>query len=93
MSQVPKEVTDAIRDGKEIPDPKLKALNEFTLAMMRKKGSLSPADVEKFKAAGFTDKHMLSIILAIAIKTISNFTNHLFHTPLEPMMASRTWKP
>lgn len=92
VSNVPKETTDAIRESKEIPDPKLKALNEFALVMMRKKGNPTSADVEKFKAAGFSENHILPIILSISIKTLSNFTNHMFHTPLEPMMASRTWK-
>ena len=93
ISQVPAAVTDAIRDGKEIPDAKLRALSQFTLAMMRSHGHVSPEDAAAFHAAGYTDRQMLAIILAIATKTISNFTNHLFDTQLEPMMATRAWEP
>jgi uncharacterized peroxidase-related enzyme len=93
MSNVPPAVTDAIRDQKEIPDAKLKALSEFTLAMMHKRGQPSPEDVQPFHAAGYSDTHILSIILAIGMKTLSNYTNHIFHTELDSMMASRAWKP
>ena len=33
-----------------------------------------------------------SIILAISIKTISNYTNHIFHTELDTVFKSREWK-
>lgn len=93
MSNVPAAVTDAIRDGKEIPDARLAALSAFTLAMMRKHGHVSETDAAAFHAAGFTDKQMLAVILAIGMKTLSNYTNHLFNTALEPVMASRAWTP
>lgn len=93
MSNVPAAVTDAIRDGKEIPDARLAALSAFTLAMMRKHGHVSKTDAAAFHAAGFTDKHMLAVVLAIGMKTLSNYTNHLFNTALEPVMASRAWTP
>jgi AhpD family alkylhydroperoxidase len=91
-SGVAPEITNALRDKKEIPDPKLKTLSEFTLALMHTKGNPVVADAEKFKAAGYTEKQMLAIILAISIKTISNFSNHIFQTPLDAMMASRAIK-
>jgi len=93
VSNVPAAVTDAIRDQKEIPDQKLKALSDFTLVMMRKHGQPSNEDVAAFHTAGYTDMHILSIILAIGMKTLSNYTNHIFHTELDSMMASRAWKP
>lgn len=93
MSNVPAAVTDAIRDGKEIPDARLAALSAFTLAMMRKHGHVSITDAAAFHAAGFTDKQMLAVILAIGMKTLSNYTNHLFNTALEPVMAARAWTP
>jgi uncharacterized peroxidase-related enzyme len=93
VSQVPAAVTDAIRDGKEIPDAKLKALADFILTMMHKHGNPTAADVAPFHAAGYTDTHILGIILAIGIKTMSNYTNHIFHTELDSMMTARAWKP
>lgn len=33
------------------------------------------------------------LILEVAVKTISNFTNHFFETPLDGAFASRSWLP
>lgn len=91
MSKVPVEVTNAIREGKEIPDLKLSALSVFTATMLNKRGNPSNEDVAAFIKAGFTEDHILFIILAIAVKTISNYSNHLFHTPLDAMFKTREW--
>lgn len=91
-SKVPVAVTDAIRNGTEIPDKKLKAVALFTAVMLNKKGRPSAADVAAFLSAGYTEQHILSIILAIAVKTISNYSNHIFHTQVDPMFKSREWK-
>jgi hypothetical protein len=31
------------------------------------------------------------VLLAVAVKTISNYTNHLFHTPVDDLFAARAW--
>ena len=92
MSKVPLQVTDAIREGRKIPDPKLAALSAFTETMFRTRGLPSSADVKAFLAAGYEERHVLAIILALGVKTLSNYSNHLFHTPLDEAFASRAWK-
>ncbi|MCI0590228.1 MAG: carboxymuconolactone decarboxylase family protein [Gammaproteobacteria bacterium] len=92
MSKVPPSVTDAIRYGQRIPDPKLAALSVFTDAMLATRGLPLKTDVEAFLNAGYTERHVLEIILAIAVKTLSNYSNHLFHTPLDEMFSSREWR-
>ncbi|MBS1541911.1 MAG: carboxymuconolactone decarboxylase family protein [Bacteroidetes bacterium] len=92
VSKVPVNVTDAIRDNTEIPDEKLRALSTFASIMVNKRGNPSPDDVALFLKAGYTEKHILSIILAIAVKTISNYTNHIFHTELDTPFKAREWK-
>lgn len=90
-SKTPMEVTNAIRDGAPVADPKFAALNSFTDTMVRSRGLPSKADVERFLGAGYSERHMLDIILAIAVKTLSNYSNHLLHTPLDEMFAGRRW--
>ena len=34
-------------------------------------------------AGGVTEQHLLYLVLAIAVKTMSNFSNHLFNTELD----------
>lgn len=91
MSKVPTPVTDAIRAGEKVPETKLAALAEFTRAMVAKRGLPSKADVAAFLAAGFTERQILYIVLAISVKTLSNYSNHLFHTQLDARFASRAW--
>lgn len=92
MSKVPTHVTDAIRDGRPIDDAKLAALASFTSKMMTSRGRPSEADVSAFKTAGYSEKNILGIILAISVKTLSNYTNHIFHTPVDAAFAGRFWK-
>ena len=92
VSNVPVAVTDAIRNQTELPDKKLQALSTFTRVMVNKRGNPSPSDVEAFLQAGYSEHHILYIILAIAIKTISNYTNHIFDTELDTVFKLREWK-
>lgn len=90
MSGVPTEVTDAILAGQSVPDPKLGALHTFVRTMFDTRGKPEPSDVEAFRAAGYEDRHVLEVILALAVKTLSNYTNHIFHTPVDEAFAGRS---
>ena len=92
MSKVPPAVTDAIRAGHAILDLKLAALSAFTDVLLTKRGLPSKAEVEAFLAAGYQERQILEVILAIAVKTLSNYSNHLFNTALDPAFVSREWK-
>ena len=91
MSKVPTEVTDAIRNGEEIPDVKLRTLSEFTRVLFEKRGNLSQEEAQAFLAAGYQEKQILEIILALAVKTLSNYPNHIFQTPVDDAFSSRKW--
>lgn len=92
-SRVPAAVTNAIREGTAVPDARLAALTRFTRLMVAKRGLPGKADVAAFLAAGFTERQILYIVLAISVKTLSNYSNHLFHTQLDERFASRAWTP
>jgi uncharacterized peroxidase-related enzyme len=91
MSKVPEEVTNAIRDGQVIIDAKLQALSAFTKEMFYTRGRPSKAAADQFLAAGYNEKQMLEIILALAVKTLSNYSNHVFGTEVDAMFKSREW--
>lgn len=93
MSKVPTPVTDAIRTGAKVPEARLAALEEFTKVMVSKRGLPSKADVATFLEVGFTERQILYVVLAISVKTLSNYSNHLFHTPLDQRFAARAWTP
>jgi uncharacterized peroxidase-related enzyme len=91
MSKTPIEVTDAIRDDRPIDDERFAALVGMTRSLLGTRGHPAEADVAAFREAGFTDQQVLELVLSIAVKTISNWSNHLFGTPVDDAFASRTW--
>lgn len=93
MTKVPTEVTDAIRDGRPIADAKLEALRAFAHVMTESRGNPTAAQAQAFLDAGYTETHILGIILALSAKVISNYSNHIFHTELDPAFAGRAWSP
>lgn len=92
MSKVPVEVTNAIRDGKQIPDAKLAVLSKLTRSLTVNRGNVSQAEVAEFLAAGYTEINVLGIIAGIAVKTISNYSNHNTNPELDGAFAARVWK-
>ncbi|MCK0107892.1 carboxymuconolactone decarboxylase family protein [Flavobacteriaceae bacterium S0825] len=91
MSKVPISVTNAIRNNIEIEDAKYKALSIFSRVMTAKRGNPSHEDIEAFFAAGYTENHILGVIAGIGVKTMSNYFNHVFDTPVDIAFSSRKW--
>lgn len=92
MTKVPTEITDAIRDDQPIPDQKLEALRRFTQIMVESRGNPSSKGASAFLEAGYSEKQILGVILAISVKILSNYSNHIFHTELDPAFSSRRWE-
>jgi uncharacterized peroxidase-related enzyme len=88
VSGVPAPVLAAIRSGQPIPDAKLAALYAFTQELVRTAGKPAQAAAAAFLAAGYTEATVLHLILASAVKTLSNYTNHLFQTEVDDRFAA-----
>lgn len=81
----------AVRAGGVPQEPRAAVLVETVRALIRRHGALDEADVTRFLDAGFTREALLDVVLGIAVKTISNYTNHLVDAPLDPAVhASET---
>lgn len=93
MSKVPADVLAALRARKPISDAWLAALAKFTQTMFDTHGRPSLADLDGFRAAGFSDRHALEILLALVVKTLSNYSNHLLHTEVDGMFADYKLAP
>ena len=91
MRKVPDAVIQAIRDNRPIPDTKLEALRRFTAAIVNTRGWPSDDDVRAFTSAGYGERQILEVILGIGFKTLSNYTNHVAGTPLDPAFAKAAW--
>ena len=92
MTKVPADVTYAIREGKQIPDVKLAALSKLTRSLTANRGNVSQNEIDAFLAAGYSEAHVLGIIAGIAVKTMSNYSNHNTNPDLDAPFAGRAWK-
>jgi alkylhydroperoxidase family enzyme len=59
--------------------------------MVAQRGWVNDTEIEAFLAAGYTHCHVLDIVLGIGMKTLSNYTNHIAHTPLDPAWQDLEW--
>lgn len=92
MQRVPAEVITALRDGSALPTPRLEALRSFTRAALHTQGRPSEPELQAFFDAGYSSQHVLEVIVGIAFKTISNYTNHIADTPLDQGFQKNAWK-
>ena len=83
----------AARSDENYPSERLNKLKKFTKKMVIERGWVDPAEVETFVQAGFSNRHVLDIVLAISHKVISNYTNHLVETPVDDRFAPNKWSP
>ncbi len=92
MMKVDDEISNALRDETPLPNEHLEALRTFTLQVVRQRGDVSNEQVEAFLAAGYTKRQVLEVILGVAQKVMSNYTNHLAQTPLDAVNEKFSWQ-
>ena len=87
------DVIAAVREDRPIDDPKLEALRVFSKKMVIDRGFVSDTDVDAFIAAGYDRAAVLAVILGVALKVISNYTNHVAETPVNEAFQKHAWTP
>ena len=92
MMKVDPAITEALRNGTELPTSKLQVLHATTLELVRERGRPSEAILNAFYAAGYEQRHVLEIILGISQKVLSNYVNHVANTPVDKAFAGFTWE-
>lgn len=92
MMKVSDALSDALRDEAPLPSPKLEALRSFTVQMLRQRGNMTDEQMAAFSDAGYGHRAVLDVILAMAQKTMSNYTNHVAKTPVDPMFEPLAWR-
>ncbi len=91
MSSLDQNVVNQLRSGGNLADKKLEALRAFTQKITAARGWIDSAGIEAFRSAGYDDSHVLAVVLGIAMKTLSNYTNHIAQTPLDEKFAPFKW--
>lgn len=82
-----------LRNGGSSGDARLDGLTGFSRTLIRKRGSVTPEDLQKFYAAGFTKAQALEVVLGIGFSTMANFAGHLIQPPLEAPFEGQRWSP
>lgn len=90
-AKVPAETVQALRAGKPLDHLALEAVRRFTQIMVSGRGWVDNAEIQAFLDAGYTRRHVIDIILGVGMKTLSNYTNHIAHTPLDPACQDEQW--
>lgn len=91
MIKVDEAVLTALRNGEVLPNVRLQALREFTRKMVENRGSVTDEDIETFLNAGYSPAQILDVVAGIALKVMSNYTNHIVQTPLDEFAKKNAW--
>jgi len=91
MMKVDDAITSALRNETPLANEQLEALRTFTLSLTRNRGHVSPEELTAFYAAGYQEQQVLEIILGLAQKVISNYTNHIANTPVDAPFQAFAW--
>jgi uncharacterized peroxidase-related enzyme len=82
------EVVSAIRNGTPIADKKTNALVNLTREIVRERGFVKQETVDAFLNAGYRKEQVMELLLGVALKTISNYLDHISPTALDQAFRS-----
>lgn len=86
MAEASAQTLAALPARADIDDVKDRALTLFTQSVVKNRGRQPKADLEAFLAAGFSMQQAFEVILIVAYKTLTNYTNHLTDSPADEEM-------
>ncbi|MGP9020179.1 carboxymuconolactone decarboxylase family protein [Streptomyces sp. BR1] len=70
-------LVDALREQRALPDQRLEAVRQFTLAVLAAAGGVDDDAVQVFLDHGYTRQNALEVVLGIGTYTLSTFANRL----------------
>ncbi|MBA4007924.1 MAG: carboxymuconolactone decarboxylase [Erythrobacter sp.] len=82
----------ALRNGARIDDARLEALRTFARALVVERGNIAQAQLDAFLGAGYTPENALEVVLGLAVKVMSNYTNSIAGTPLDKEVEKLRWR-
>lgn len=92
MMKVDEKITEALRNRTPLENPKLEALREMTLSIVKNRGNVNDSEIQAFYDAGYGEQQVLEIILGLSQKIISNYTNHIAKTAVDAPFQKYAWK-
>src|SRR5262249_34518115 len=86
----PAEVVAAIRNNTPVPDKKLNTLVTVVKDLVPNRGNPKEELMRNFIAAGYRKERVRNLLLGIALKTISNYLEHISPVPVDPAFAAES---
>lgn len=77
IAEMDGETLKAVVAFEPLSDRKLNALRDFTRQVVDEKGWVKEDDVKAFLAAGYTKAQVFEVVMGVAMKTLTNYSNHL----------------
>ena len=77
------DVLKQLRDSQPTGDAKRDALVHFVRKIVRTRGTISEAEFQAIRAAGYTDAQLVDISLAIALTVFTNVFNRINDTDID----------
>jgi len=90
--KVPEAVLEAVRTGTPFDNARLEAVRNVSVQLVQKRGWLEADDLAAFTDAGLEAGEVLDLVTFAALKTISNYANHLADTPLDAPFEPRRFE-
>jgi uncharacterized peroxidase-related enzyme len=86
----PADVISAIRENTPVPDAKIDALVTLVKEIVRERGYAKEQTIQNFIAAGYRKEQVMELLLGIALKTISNYLDHISPAPIDQAFAAES---
>ncbi|HLA91011.1 MAG TPA: carboxymuconolactone decarboxylase family protein [Gemmatimonadaceae bacterium] len=77
-----------LQQGRPLRDAKLETLRRFAEMIAGTRGRASEADLEAFFTAGFSRAQVFEVIFGVALKTLTNYANHIARPPVNEQFAA-----
>jgi uncharacterized peroxidase-related enzyme len=85
---VPAETVAAVRDHRPTGNVRHDALIAVTREIVESRGHLGRDTITRFVAAGYRSEQVMEVLFGVALKTISNYLDHLSPTTIDPAFAA-----
>ena len=82
----------ALRDGKPLADPRLAAVQTFTLDVIATAGAVGDERMQAFLGHGYTAQNVLEVVFGIGIYTMSTLANRMVRAPLDDQLSEFAWE-
>lgn len=87
LSQIELAMLENVARGETLPaGTRMSSMQRLVRRLLATRGALSDTEIVDFVAEGITPQQMIETIAEIAHCTVTNFTNRLAQTPLDPFL-------